>query len=174
MEDIFENGSSKSDYRRYLHPDGEIDESLIGNVFELQQEVLGVLGKADASMMRGDARKSASVYDRIGVEMIESMGERLGQCVLVALQTKVIKQNSAATLEDTRDIESNSRSIAGNIGAISAKSIAILENSASIAKSTRFVFRNSKAIQGHSNILGRHERAIIDNAMEKSCITDDV
>ena len=84
-----------------LHPDGDVDELLVKNVFKVQQELVDVLEDVEKEMMRdsGTIQSMKRFLKANKLRRIEGDVERLEGCVLEAIQSSSIAQNSKA-LED--------------------------------------------------------------------------
>ena len=75
-----------------LHPDGDVDELLVKNVFKVQQELFDMLGEVEEEMMRdsGPLESVKRFVKASKLKRVEEELERLEGCVLEAIQSSSI------------------------------------------------------------------------------------
>ena len=86
-----------------LHPDGQVKERLVKNVFEVQQELVDVLVDVENEMMRGSGKIESvkRFWKARKLRTIEAELNRLKGCAVQVVQSSSIAENSKA-LENIR------------------------------------------------------------------------
>ena len=96
-----------------LHPEGDVNETLVKRVFKLQQKLVDVLENVEKEMMRdsGTIESIKRYLTASNLRKIEGDLKRLERCVLAAIQSSSIAQNSKALKNVVREVKDIRREV---------------------------------------------------------------